>query len=276
MNRLNVVVVGTVALIGGAAILVLQYQHVTRLRRETTMVRQEAVRAAALQQEIERLKQANANAARSLSGDERNELLRLRSEVTRLRQQVKDAAMAAARSQAPPTASVPQPTESSAPSAPGGPGSDGFLPVEQWADVGFGSPEAALQTMHWAMRHGNQERMKQALLMPAGTGPEGAESVGVDMIRVPAEGASGGMLSAGGVPSQEAVTIAMPELTGSRIVSRQDVSPEEVQFVVENQHADGTRLSAQMSFRRVGSEWKLAPTVIPAAGLSGGQTTVPP
>jgi hypothetical protein len=55
------------------------------------------------------------------------------------------------------------------------------------------------------------------------------------------------------------VTMPLPELTGSRIVSRQDVSPAEVRLTVENQHADGTRLSAQMNFRRVGSEWKLAP-----------------
>jgi hypothetical protein len=259
MAKVGAVAIGAAALVGLAAAVLLQHQQISRLRREAEARRQEAVQVAELRRENERLSQADAQAARSLSGDERNELLRLRSEVTRLRQQVKGLTAASSRPQPPVTAPPPPAAGAAADRAAGGTVSDGFLPAELWADVGFGTPEAAFQTMHWAMRHGDQERMKQALFVPAGALPEGAEPVGVDMIAVPADGPSGAMLSTGAVPSDQAVTMPLPELTGSRIVSRQDVSPAEVRLTVENQHADGTRLSAQMNFRRVGSEWKLAP-----------------
>lgn len=258
-------VILALALLGLGAVVLWQQRQVTRERLEAASLRQAAARAADLQHENERLSQASASTARSLTPEEHNELLRLRSEVTRLRQQVKD--LTARSSPAPQWSSVPlRPSEPAPHTAAANALTGEFLPAESWADVGFGTPEAALQTMHWAMRHGAQDRMNQALLLPAGTVPAGAEGSGLDMIALPADHATDGAALATPPPSAQPSIVAMAELTGSRIVSRHDVSAEEVHLTVENQHADGTRLPAELTFRRVGGEWKLAPTVKMAWG----------
>lgn len=259
--KTTAVVLGAAALVGSVAFTLLQYQTLSRLREETAVLRQEAAPVTGLRQENERLARANA-AAEASSRNERNELLRLRAEVTRLRQQVNELAKAAP---------APPPTVTSVRPSPGAPGlastptpaaPDGFLPADQWADVGLATPEAAFQTVQWAMRERNFERIQQAMLLPGDAIPAGAQPIGLDMIAASPEGVGGIPLAAGEPSPDQAITTALPELTGSRVVSRQDVSPEEVQLTIENQHADGTRLPGQMTFRRVGDEWKLTPTLI--------------
>lgn len=253
MKTSTVTVILVVALLGLGTAVLLQHRELDRVRLEAEAARVAASEAAGLKRENERLTRANADATPSLSREERNELLRLRAEVARLRQQVKQLPGTAPR----PQPASPSPTQSAGPAqAPVAvvPASDGFLPAEQWADVGLGTPEAAFQTLHWAMRHGNQERMQQAMVVSPDAVPEGATLGGVDML-------SGGVpAGASGSPAQ-ATTTALAALAGSRIVSRQEIAPDEVQLTIENQLADGTRLPAQMHFRRVGNEWKLAPTV---------------
>lgn len=253
MKSSTITVILAVALLGLGTAVVLQHRQLASARQEAEAARAAAAQAAELKRENERLARANADATPDLSRAERNELLRLRAEVARLRQQVKQATGTAPR----PQPSVPPPPQSVGPlQVPASvlPASDGFLPAEQWADVGLGTPEAAFQTLHWAMRHGNQDRMQQVMVVSPDAVPEGATLIGVDML-------SGGVPPvASGSPAQPTTT-ALAELAGTRIVSRQDIAPDEVQLTVENQHADGTRLPAQMHFRRVGNEWKLAPTV---------------
>lgn len=265
MSKNAVLAILAVALVGLGAILFLQQRQVAAERQQVAASRAEAAQAAELRRENERLSQANADAARSLSREERNELLRLRGEVTRLRQQVKQLTAAASLGQPPVPTAPAGPTPAPA-TATGGGGL--FLPAEQWADVGLGTPEAAFQTLHWAMRHGNRERMQAAMLLPVGSVPEGTVPIGLDML-------SGDGAPAGAGAFTQATTTALSELTGSRIVSQQEVSPEEVQLIIENQHADGTRLPAQMQFRRVGSEWKLAPTVVQWAPASSQDVSPP-
>jgi len=268
-------VILALALLGLGAVVLRQQQQITRERLEAASLRQAAARAAESQYENERLSQAKAPAARSLTPEEHNELLRLRSEVTRLRQRVED--LTARSSPAPQSPSVPLRSSEPAPqTVPANALTGEFLPAESWADVGFGTPEAALETMHWAMRHGAQDRMKQALLLPAGTVPAGAEGNGLDMIAFPADSTSDGAANDTPPASAQPDTVAMAELTGSRIVSRRDVSAEEVHLTVENHHADGTRLPAELTFRRVGGEWKLAPTVILTPGRTDGPVGTPP
>ncbi len=243
---------------------------VARLRQENAALRREAAQAAQFREELDRLGRTNAATTSALERD-RTELLRLRAEVTRLRRQLKDTASAPSAQPVSlpgnPATSAPTPP---APTPPTG-ADDGFLPADQWVDAGFGTPEAAFQTLQWAMRHGNQERMQQAFLIAPGAVPEGAQSIGVNLMVQPSAGGNGPVAIPAEALSEAPVTTQMPELTGSRILTQQNLGPDEAQLTVENLHADGTRLPAQLNFRKVGSEWKLAPTVIqvPATGAPG-------
>jgi hypothetical protein len=82
---------------------------------------------------------------------DKTELLRLRNEVTQLRQQAESAKRTARLA---PPAGTASATRSATP---------GYISRDQAAPVGYSTPEAALQTITWATLHGTPEQKAEGL-----------------------------------------------------------------------------------------------------------------
>src|SRR5438445_519847 len=101
---------------------------------------------------------ALAHAAPSLSDDQLKELLRLRGDIGRLRQENKE--LVALREQNrqlretlaanPSSRSVPVATEA---------GSQGYWPKESWAFAGYSTPESAFQSVLWSASRGDLKNL---------------------------------------------------------------------------------------------------------------------
>ncbi len=151
---LAVVLVAAVCFVG-----LMQRQASRRLTEVSRLWRQEADHVARLTAENARLSNIVAQARRSQdrANEQLRELLQLRSELNGLKQQSN--AVAQARPTSPPPAPVavaepplPKPP-AEAPSAPV-PAAN-VIPRESWAFAGYATPEAALQTVVWAMSNGD-------------------------------------------------------------------------------------------------------------------------
>ncbi|MCP5517146.1 MAG: hypothetical protein H7A45_07820 [Verrucomicrobiales bacterium] len=205
--------------------------------------------------EVRALRDQNAEQAAALQRFERSqsELLRLRGEVTLLRE--------AARQGSENRGSTTGQGKAVAPSSPasGQPGSvppapaarvtvGSFRPADSWEDVGSETPEEALESLHQAMRAGDQARVAAAYLPP--------EEL-LAMLPAPEPGASETPLPAADVtlPRTEAA------LAGSTILAREDLPTGDVRLEVENQHVDGTVSRHEMIFRKTAHGWKLAPNI---------------
>ena len=163
MNWINA---KTLSAIAGAAVLagtgtyLAQERQADRLRSERdTLVARQAELVADI---------AAARSASQTRNDElerlqkdAGELLRLRNEVSQLRQQI-----AAAKSAA--QAPVTQPAVSP-PAASGG----AYISKDQLANVGYATPEAALQTITWLMMHGTLDQVRQGLGIDLAKEPDG-------------------------------------------------------------------------------------------------------
>ena len=87
LTKLKLGIAGAVVMAGVATLLVLQYQDLLKLREENQSLQQQVSQLTQLQAENERLSNlvAQVSSPPTQSNDQLNELLRLRSEVTRLR-----------------------------------------------------------------------------------------------------------------------------------------------------------------------------------------------
>ena len=146
MSKLKLTIVGALALAGVATPLVVNYQHRARLQQENESLRENLARLSQLARENERLSNALqlAQSAQSVARDQQRELLRLRSEVGGLREEKRQwdslKAQQAANLKAADTARPNQPER---------------IPRAAWAFAGYSSPEAALESIAWAMSQGD-------------------------------------------------------------------------------------------------------------------------
>jgi hypothetical protein len=154
---LSAVLVAVVVIIG-----LTQHQATVRLAEADLLWRQEADKVAHLTTENGRLTNALAQArrAQTRANDQLRELLRLRSEVSALRQQTNQIAQLRAALGTPDKATAPttEPTPAPAPTV---------VPREAWVFAGYATPEAALQSVVWAMSNGDAATYL-ASLTPAG------------------------------------------------------------------------------------------------------------
>ena len=95
MTKVKFAIVGTIAAAAIAAPVIVQHQSVSRLREENRVLQEQQSNVSQLVSENERLSNlvAQANGAPAPEPDQGRELLRLRGEVTSLRQQTKELAL---------------------------------------------------------------------------------------------------------------------------------------------------------------------------------------
>jgi len=209
-------------------------------------------RIALLQAENERL--SNLKAAR-LPPAEASELLRLRNEVSQLRREKQESPRA--------TSTTPQTVKANTSGNFQWPVGQ-FLPKNEWRDVGFGSPEAAAQTLFWALLNTNGQRMLQGMVVP------GTEAV----------------------PPEDVLQKAMIEnarpfllAEGATLDVNETVSADEVRLrirkkLTSDQAPGGTTTTIEdLLVRRQGDEWKIVPgyyaDVLQSPAATPGTTDIP-
>lgn len=235
--------------------IVLEQRAHTRLKTEQTVARAELDTLRDARETLERLETAQSRERERLRR-EQDELLRLRGEVTRLRE---SAAALPART-APAGTGTRQTgqtglTEGFAgsgalvigpPQAPAiAPGV--LLPPEAARDVGDSTPEAALESLIWAMREGNFERIIAAYLPAEVLLADAPAGANLDDSIVPAPAAL------------DDLPLLLTGLMGVEVMSRFEVGPDEVILQILNRYTDGAQVELPMMFHRVGNDWKIAP-----------------
>jgi hypothetical protein len=165
------------------------------------------------------------------------DVARLRGEITQLRNTAKDAEKLRAENQqlrsenqklrgsanaasAPAPAPVPQ---------------EGSFPRESWAFFGYGSPDAALMSAIWSMQQGNPKQYFDSL-----TAEEQTRMAKVWENKSEAE-----------IAAKHQADVS--KISGMRVLSRQEISPDEIQMSV---YIDGVDRTEKVSMKRVGNDWK--------------------
>jgi len=159
-------VLGAVALAGSVALALHQRSEIARAEADHQALAADRSEAERLEQEnsgLEALRAAHDEAQR-LQQPNKRELARLRNELSQFRRLAAEAArlraenehLASAQSAADRSGAVPA----------------NFIPNEQMADMGLGSPEATVETYLYAMTQGNAERLFQCMGNPPGTTPD--------------------------------------------------------------------------------------------------------
>lgn len=203
------------------------------------------------------------------------ELLQLRGEVTQLRQAGKEAAAAAARLKAsapkpganqlpPPPPEPPVADETSEPEEAAPFGIGVFKPAGQCKFAGFNTPEQVLETLQWALHNGKTDTAEQVFLpvdIPAG---DPSVVVGGPDTLPDTDGAAPGE-PGGSAATQPNPLRASAQGSGYTVVGGVEVGADEVRLMVRNHHPDGSLEDVPLTFRRVGTGWRIAPTVIPVS-----------
>ncbi|MGO8699025.1 MAG: RNA polymerase sigma factor [Limisphaerales bacterium] len=148
MITLQKTLIVTMIAAGVATPMVMQYRAQAKLREENQLLRQQVDQLTPLGAENERLSKLIAEARQSKPPPSQpsRELLRLRGELGRLRQQNQDLAKLVADRQPSPAA---------------------FQPSSTWADAGSATPEAAAGTFAWAIKSGNTDKLAEVLMLEA-------------------------------------------------------------------------------------------------------------
>jgi Sigma-70, region 4 len=139
------------------------------------------------------------------------------------------------------------------------------LPKDSWANVGFATPQAALQTRGWAVLNGDRDIFKQSLFI-------------TDEARKFAEDALVKMAEASTDPNkaqyiqqvlnnnygvEEAILMPMMaanqnnNYTGYEILSQQSPSADDVVLQVETDTASAPAQTETLNFQRFGNDWKV-------------------
>ncbi len=230
--------------------VVIQHHANVKLRNENLALRQQLEQRA--KQADERLAQVRIDQGElDRLRQEHSELLRLHGEIGRQRMQAQSPAATLSNAEASTQSSRKSDADD--------------LPKDSWADVGFATPQAALQTRGWAVLNGNRERFKESVFIT-----EGARKLVEDMIVKMASASTDpdkerliqeALNNKWGV--EEAILMPMMALnqekgfTGYRILSEQSPSADEMILEVETQMASAPAKTETLKFRRLGSDWKV-------------------
>ena len=244
MTKLKAGIVSAIVVAGVSTSLLIQHQAQIKLREENQSLRLQVDQLNQLIAENERLSNlvARANISQSLSKNQFSELLRLRGELgvlrnrnrelERLRDENRRLRSAQGSSQEPQVAESP----------PEVPPQDIF-PKESWAFAGFATPEAALQSFHWATIKGDIKT-----LAACHSSPEDQIRTGKDMEKM-FEGKSDSEIAT-------FVNNRMGDITAYRIIERTNSPDGQVGLAY---YYDGRKIVRAITFEKVGSEWKIAP-----------------
>ncbi len=241
MTKLQAGIVGAIVVASVATPLVVQHQSETKLREENEVLRQQVSQIAQSYVENTRLSNlvARAKESQSLSEGQLSELLRLRGEVGLLRDQTNELARLRQENRQLRSALTSGQNSQAVP-----PPSEALIPRAAWAFVGYGTPEAALQSVMWAMNKGDVQTYL------ASFAPDQQKSIATEFAGKPESEVAAQL-------SQEAG--AIPALR----LDRKEVSPDgDVTFTIRTEQQDNgaqtTIARTVLTFRNVGGEWKVA------------------
>jgi hypothetical protein len=218
-------VICLVLVTGVVAFLFIRHRALTSLRNQNASLRDRAEQLQNLRAENDRLKaQTQSAPVAGLSPDELRELLRLRGEIGTLRNQL---AEATARTNLMDIEAAHQ----------------GDRASNTWSQVGADTPEAALQTLLWALNTTNFNRA---------TGAFHFEVSGVAL----RPGARGVQDNFDDYVGNEMMRDWITNLQSLEIISAVPMENEDVMLKLWETTRDGNRHKVVADVRRVGSEWK--------------------
>jgi hypothetical protein len=227
--------------LGAGTALFLQHRSLLDLDRENQALRQRIEDMSQLAAKNEGLAKlaAQASSSRALPDRQFSELLKLRGEVGRLRQQSQEAEKLRNEIQrlGAEAASRKTPAGNASPDA----ASESNVPKESWAFAGYATPEAAFQSAIWAISSGDVKTFYASLT-----------DEGKQKIENEERGQSETDRAAKGVE-------VMGKFKAFRVDGREDRPDGTVVLTVSMIRPDGTPETEKMAAKRVGAEWKLAP-----------------
>jgi RNA polymerase sigma factor (sigma-70 family) len=254
MARTNAkTVVVSAVVVGMATFSLIQYQARVKMREQNESLRQQV-------DQLSQLAAENQNLSNLLAQAQASEAIAKE----RLRAREQKPAKVQVPIQRPPNASTPAE-----------PKPDPIqLPKNSWANVGFTTPQAALQTRGWAVLNGDSALFRQSLFI-------------TDDARKFAEDALVKMAEASTDPNkaqyiqqvlnnnygvEEAMLMPMMaanqnnNYTGYEILSQQSPSTDDTILQVETQMASAPAQTETLNFQRFGNDWKV---VIDLATIQG-------
>jgi RNA polymerase sigma factor (sigma-70 family) len=243
MAKVKTIAAGTVVIIGMATPLLLQHRTISSLRAENESLR---AQAQPVQPQI-----AAATQDATLADADRRELLQLRGEVARLRREQSKAASLEAENKR-------LRAQGKTPSAPAA--TQQFVPSDQWADVGFGSPAAALQTAHWAIRTGNIEKFKESMFIT-----DAARNLLhslLEKMQANAPGEAIAEIKKRGWGAEEGLLFPMMALdrkhgfTGYRVLSQSSPQPDEILFEIQTEMNSAPAETRNYRMKQFGDSWR--------------------
>lgn len=235
MTKIQAGMIGAVALAGFLTPLVMQQRSLVSLRNQNVYLRQQAAQVAQQRTDNQRTSNllASVESSQALPPDQFSELLKLRGETGLQKRELGKlrTELAARRNSA--TAQALR-----------APVSTNYFPKESWAAAGNATPEAALQSVSFAMEEAIQRKDLKAFLALAGPAVQAEAArhfAGKSDSEITAELAS------------DATMFAKQE--GFRIINRKTISDDEV---VLTYYIEGTDAFGMMPFKRYGNEWKVS------------------
>lgn len=204
------------------------------LQQQTAALQQAQASVEELRAENERIK-AQITEAGATGSEQMSELLKLRGEVSRLRQAANELNTLRAQNEQLRQAAGASPVASRATNAPPDVPPQDIHPKETWSFSGYATPDATVQSMLWAMTQTNLD------VMLHGLGPEMAAQF-EQAIQQNGEKAVAGM------------TQLATRNTGFRIVNRSTISADEMDLTV---YMEGQNRQDTAKFKRIDGEWKL-------------------
>lgn len=243
MNWLNAKAAAAIvasALAAGTATYYVQQTEVNRLRKESDRLLAEEKQVTAERDAALAVADANREALGRLR-ENQTELLRLRGEVGRLRQQTNDLASLLEENRRSRSA-LPAAQDDEANKTPPEVTPEDIFPKEAWRFAGFATPEATMQTFHWASINADFDTLAACYASPE-FGAKVAQSLAEDF-----PGKSKSEIAA-------ALNDRVRHITGYRILRRGNLSDTNA---IRAYHIDGLNIYRSMKFERVGDEWKLA------------------
>jgi hypothetical protein len=227
--------------LGAGTALLIQHRSRVELDRQNQALQRQIEELARLAAENERLSTlvAQATSAQTLPNGQLRELLKLRGEVGRLRQQSQEAERLRSENQRLriEAGGWNRPAGNASPGA----ASQNNVPKESWNFAGYATPEDAFQSAVWAISRGDVKTLYASLTEEGRQKIEGEE-----------KGQPESDLAAKGVE-------VMGKFKAYRAEGREDQPDGSIVLTVSMIRPDDTPETERMTVKRVGAEWKLAP-----------------
>jgi RNA polymerase sigma factor (sigma-70 family) len=255
MTMLQKTIIGA-TLVAAVGTGIYQTRQASSLRDELQSL--ETQRAGQIQKMEQERAEASANLATLRAENSRlssntTDLLKLRGEVAQLRAQTQ-AGLVAEKSATPDASDVtdPQPKAEQ-------------LPKESWADVGFATPQKALQTRGWAVVNGNRERFKESVFL-TDSARKTLEDLALQMVEkssAPDKAQYAQQILDHNLGVEDAILFPMIAqnqnlgFTGYNILATQPLSDDEMILEVETQMTSAPAKKDTLKFRRYGDDWKV-------------------